>query len=148
MLVRNLSERGGTGKLRNHWEEKIHKIVSGIGDDSVTNKIVPENVMKLKDWIVHRNMLLSCDDLLDHFSRNLIETKAVENTKTTNDKVGNSNEESSNKGLTAQWSKTKKATEAAAERSGDTESENEIEHLQLSPDQIDNFFRPREEREV
>ena len=45
VLLRNLSERGGTGKLRNHWEENIHKIVSAIGDDSVTHKIVPENVM-------------------------------------------------------------------------------------------------------
>ena len=75
MLVRNLFQRGGTGKLRNHWEEKIHKIVSATeddsvtykmvpedvlkpGDDSVTYKIVPENVMKPKDRIVHRNMLL------------------------------------------------------------------------------------------
>ena len=129
MLVRNLSERGGTGKLRNHWEEKIHKLVLVIGDDSVTYKIVPENVMKQNDWIVHRNMLLNCDDLLDNFSWNLCETKAVENTKATNDRVGNSCEESSNKGLTAQWSKTKKATETAAETSGDTVSENEIEHL-------------------
>ena len=68
MLVRNLSERGGTGKLRNHWEEKIHKIVSAIGDNSVTYKIVPVNVMKPKDWIVHRNILLNCDDLLNNFS--------------------------------------------------------------------------------
>ena len=36
VLVRNLSERGGTGKLRNHWEEKIHKIVSVIGEGSIT----------------------------------------------------------------------------------------------------------------
>ena len=33
VLVRHLSERGRTGKLRNHWEEKIYKIVSTIGDD-------------------------------------------------------------------------------------------------------------------
>ena len=38
--------------------------------------------------------------------------------------------------------------ETAAERSGDTESENEIEHLQLSPGQIVNFFRRMEEREI
>ena len=104
--------------------------------------------MKPKDWIVHRNTLLNCDDLLDHFSWNLGETKSIENTKATNEKVGNSHDKSSNKGLTARWSKTKKATETTVDASGDTESENEIEHLQLSRSQIANFFRPREERET
>ena len=32
--------------------------------------------------------------------------------------------------------------------SGDTESESEIEHLQVSPIRTANFFRPREERET
>ena len=32
--------------------------------------------------------------------------------------------------------------------SGDTESENEIKHLQLRPMRIANFFRPREERHI
>ena len=76
------------------------------------------------------------------------ETKAVENTKSTNDKVRNSNEESSDKKLTARGSKTKTATETATETSGDTESENEIEHIQLSPGQIAKFFRPREEKKT
>ena len=129
VLVRSLSQRGGTRKLRNHWQEKIHKIVSATGDDSGTYKIVPENFMKPKDRIVLRNMLLKCDDLLDHFSWNLGETKATENTKATSDKVGNSHNKSINNGLTARWSKTKKATGTATETSGDTESENEIEHL-------------------
>ena len=88
VLVRNLSERGGTGKLRNHSKEKILKIVLAIGDDSVTYKIMPENVMKPNNWIVQRDMLLNCDYLLDHFSWNLGETKTIENTKTTNNKVG------------------------------------------------------------
>ena len=71
VLVKNLSERGGTGKLRNPCEKKIHKIVSATGDDTGTYKIVLDHVMKLKDQIVHRNMLLNCDDLLDNFSWNL-----------------------------------------------------------------------------
>ena len=40
MLVRNMSEKRGTGMLRNHKEDKIHKIFSTIGDDSVTYSYV------------------------------------------------------------------------------------------------------------
>ena len=69
----------------------------------------------MKDWIAHRNMLLNCDKLLDNFSWNLGKTKGVENIKATNEKVRNSKEKSSNKGLTARRRKTKKATETTAE---------------------------------
>lgn len=59
-----------------------------IGDYSVTYKIVPENAMKPKGGIAQKNML-NCADLLDHFSWNLGATKATENIKPKNDKVGN-----------------------------------------------------------
>ena len=59
VLAGNLNEREGTGKLRINWKQKIHKIASTIGDDSVTYKIVPGNVMKPKDRTVHRNTLLN-----------------------------------------------------------------------------------------
>ena len=104
--------------------------------------------MKPKDRIVHRNMLLNCDDLLHHFTLKLGEAKAIKNKRRTNEKVGNSNDSSSNKGLTARWSKNKKTTKTPVKTSEDTESENEIEHLQLSPDQIADFSRPREKREI
>ena len=72
--------------------------------------------MKPKDWIAHMNMLLNCNDLLDHFSWNLGETKAIENTKPANDKVGNSHDNSNNK--------IPEETEITAETSKDTDSEN------------------------
>ena len=40
------------------------------------------------------------EDLVDYFSWNLSEKEAIENTKATNDKVRNSHDKSSNKGLT------------------------------------------------
>ena len=64
---RKLLERRGSGKIRNHWKEKIYKIVSATGHNSGTYKVVPEIAMKPKDRIVRRNMLLNFDDLLDHF---------------------------------------------------------------------------------
>ena len=43
---------------------------------------------------------MNCDGLLDHFNLKLGET--IKNTKATNDKVGNSHDNSSNKELTTQ----------------------------------------------
>lgn len=72
-LDRNLSQRHGTGKLRRHWGESLYKIVSAIGDTAVIYKIIPENVDKAKKRIVHRSMLLNCDNLLDKFKGELDE---------------------------------------------------------------------------
>ena len=61
MLVRNLSERGGPGKLRSHWEQEVHIIVEQKGDLPVY-EVTPEG-RKGKSRTLHRNLLLPCDFL-------------------------------------------------------------------------------------
>lgn len=62
VLVRNLTPRGGPGKLRNHWEDTIHTVVRQVSKDIPVYQLRPEKG-KGRSRILHRNLLLSCDHL-------------------------------------------------------------------------------------
>ena len=61
VLVRNLREKGGTGKLRNHWENRIFKVVDKRDDSPVYTCVDVHNPKDKR--VLHRNLLLKCNDL-------------------------------------------------------------------------------------
>ena len=61
VLMRNVRERGGTGKLRSYWEEAVFKVVKKREGLPVYEI---QNVRKSSDVrVVHRNMLMRCNEL-------------------------------------------------------------------------------------
>ncbi|XP_028418036.1 proline-rich receptor-like protein kinase PERK9 [Dendronephthya gigantea] len=62
LLVRNLSERGGPGKLRPFWENNIHIVVKRRGSNSPVYEVESEK-RDGKKGVLHRNLILPCDYL-------------------------------------------------------------------------------------
>ena len=85
VLIRNISERGGTGKIRSFWDEKVHVVVENINNENITYKVRPQRNTDGRIRVLHRNMLLPSDDLLDSFNWNIKTkpTKKKQNKKAT-----------------------------------------------------------------
>ncbi|KAK3700939.1 hypothetical protein QZH41_005654 [Actinostola sp. cb2023] len=62
VLVRNLTPRGGPGKLRSYWEKDIHVVVRRKSPESPVYDLRPEGG-RGRDRTLHSNLLLPCDYL-------------------------------------------------------------------------------------
>ena len=62
VLVRNVGRYPGPGKLRSYWEDKLYVIVRRKGEDSPVYEVKALNG-RLKHRILHRNLLLPCDNM-------------------------------------------------------------------------------------
>ena len=63
VLVRNLTPRDGPGKLRAHFEDKIHVVTQCKGEDGLVYEVQPEGRQPGRVRILHRNLLYPCDFL-------------------------------------------------------------------------------------
>ena len=63
VLVKNLAERGGPGKLRSYWEDKVYHVIQHKNPDSPVYQIQPESGDG-KIRTIHRNLLFPCGDFL------------------------------------------------------------------------------------
>ena len=69
VLVRNVKEKGGTGKLRNYWKSNIFEVIQ-------SNPSLPvytvKNLHKTRDIsVLHRNLLMRCNELpVEMFEQN------------------------------------------------------------------------------
>lgn len=75
VLMKNVRERGWTGKLHSYWEESLFQVVEK-RDGIPVYKI--QNIKKASDVrVVHRNLLMKCDQLPD----NIFETPLLKKDK-------------------------------------------------------------------
>ena len=59
VLIRNVKESGGPGKLRSYWEDKVYKIVRQKSNENPVYEVIPESGGE-KTRVLHRNMLFPC----------------------------------------------------------------------------------------
>ena len=64
VLIKNVRETGGPGKLRSHWEKYLYEVIAKKGgEDSVVYDVRRIGHPDAEIRTVHRNMLLLCNEL-------------------------------------------------------------------------------------
>ena len=76
VLLRNHKEKGGTGKLKSHWEKTVYKVVDK-DENLPVFSIKPKNSMKPVKR-VHRNNLMGCNFLIPEMVPSVIKPRRKE----------------------------------------------------------------------
>ena len=111
VLVRNLCERGGPGKLRSHWAGQIREVVEQ-KEGLLIFVVKPEGKTKGRSRVLHRNLLLQRnflppDGLADNqqntpAKKKMAEIKSENRNRVTASSENKSDDESEYQGLTEQ----------------------------------------------
>ena len=152
VLIRNLSERGGTGKMRSFWEDKVHVIIDNFKSENITYKVQPENDLNGKIGTLHRNMLLSRDNLLDNYDWSIIGEDHISNHKSkeySKSKPSETNTQIKDrmKNVTYNRSRENKRKEVAYSDAG-TENSTENEALEFTSKELQCLDKGKIKREL
>ena len=60
VLIRNMKEKGGTGKLKSYWEHEVYKVIKR---DEKLPVYTLQNLNRNVKRLMHRNILMKCNDL-------------------------------------------------------------------------------------
>ena len=117
VLIHNLSQRGGLGKLRSYWESDVHVVLKVKDDTEVVYAIPLQKDKSGKVRVAHRNNLLPCSSLPFEFPTEMQKTRKTRKTSKTvvSQEVGNVNDTDSD-GDVKVWV-SNKPTENASETS-------------------------------
>ena len=152
VLIRNLSKRGGTRKMRSFWEDKMHVIIENFSSENITYEVQPENDLNGKIRTLHRNMLLSCDNLLDNYDWSIIGEDNITNHKSKEyiqSKPSDTNTQIKEriKNVTHNRSRGNKGKEVAYS-DAETESSTENEALEFTPKELQYLDQGKFKREL
>ena len=75
VLVRNLTPRGGTGKLNTFWEQAVYVIKEKKDTDGLVYSVVEQGKPNAKIRTLHRNNLMSCHNFPISFTDNVRNTQ-------------------------------------------------------------------------
>ena len=151
VLIKNLSETGGAGKMRSFREDKVHVVTENLNSENMTYKVQPENDLNGKICTLHRNMLLSCDGLLDNFDWNIIGEDHTSNHKSKEDiksKPSDAHTEIKDRVKSVTHNRSQGNKKEVAYCDAETKSSTENEALEFTPKELQCLDQGKSKREL